>query len=120
MRHSMSSVSGEILQGLLAFPKHQTYISKVREYIDNYLPKPYIKWDPDEFKKRSYEISIMEQLESVLLVNPDMEFWEILDEFIEELRRPYESYDTPPEVFEIVSCGLGVIDAFIFWLECFA
>lgn len=111
MRHSVASLSVETLHGLFALESSETasLIRRLQAYKDNFLPEPKKNWDPEEFKKRSYERACIDELTLLARLNPEIPFCDICDSFIDEIEESYWSVNTPVDVFEIVSVMMDMI-----------
>lgn len=105
MIHSLVELRGETAHGLFALESCETayMIQMLMKYEERCYSEPKRSWDPDEFRKRCYERSAIEQLALLVRLNQDMTFNEICEEFLHELEIPYESYETPTEVFEVIT-----------------
>lgn len=119
MIHSLVELRGETLHGLFALESSET--TKIVNYLTRYearcLPEPKRSWEDDEFMKRVYERSCIEQLTLLVRLNPNMSFESICDEVVDELTPSYESLDTPPEVFELVSVWYEMVLVLRDWMK---
>ena len=88
----------------------QYMVSKLEEYKDLYLPEPEKNWDLDAYKKRVYERTVIDELEMLIRLNPDMDIFELIHEFMGELNPVYNDFNTPDEVFEILGTFMETME----------
>lgn len=93
------------------------YIKLLEEYKKLYLPEPKRNWDFDDYNRRVYELSCVDQVEMLIRLNPEMDPQDILCEFAAELEPAYNDFDTPDEVFEILGAFINTLEALSGWLD---
>lgn len=111
MRHSVASLGVEAAHSLFSFSstKVKTIVKNLEFYKQFYYPELGPKTDPDIFKKRSYEIACIDELELLVKLNPEMSFCDIYSELMAELEPSYESVDILVEIYEIVAVFMDVL-----------
>lgn len=116
MRHSIASVGVETERGLFAFISGKTdlIVRNLETYKELNYPELDSKTDPDIFKQRSYEIACIDQLKSLVRLNPEMSLCDICFELMDEIGLSYESLDIPVEIHEIVSVFMDVLRDILF------
>lgn len=119
MIHSVAELKLEAAHGLFALESAERVelVNQIMKYKESHYPEPKRSWDPEEFKKRCYERSAIDQLGWLLKLNQDMSCYEILDEFMSEIEIPYESVDTPADVYEIISAVYDTLCDLQFFLR---
>lgn len=90
-------------------------VDKLEQYRDLYLPEPRKNWDLDEYKKRVYERTVIDELIMLVRLNPDMDISEVIDEFANDLEPVYNDFKTPDEVFEILQIFMETLEAISEW-----
>lgn len=118
MIHSIVELRGEALHGLFALEPCETLrlMRLLGTYRERVYPEPKKSWDPDEFNQRCYERACIDYLITLIRLNPDMTFNEVCEECLCELEIPYESNETPPEVFEVVSAFYNTLLDLHMWV----
>ena len=93
------------------------FVEKLEQYKDLYFPEPKLNWDIDEYKKRVYERTVIEELEFLLRINPDLDIIDAAIEFMGDLEPAYNDFDTPDEVFEILSVFIETLQDIVDWVK---
>lgn len=119
MHRSLNSLGLSDLHNIILFESCVTVdiVTRLEQYKDLYLPEPKRNWDEDEYKKRVYERAVVEELELLARLNPEMDIIDIICEFVEELTHPYNDPSTPDEVFEIIGTFIDTMEAITNWLD---
>lgn len=119
MHRSLNSLGISDLQNVMLFESCVTVdiVAKLEQYKDLYLPEPKRNWDEDEYKKRVYERAVIDELEMLARLNPEMDISDIIYEFIDELIGPFNDPNTPIEVFEIIGVFIDTMEAVMAWLD---
>lgn len=119
MNLSIDKLKARELDEVYTTSRRRHELSIIDNYKAWYLHPPRKKWDPEEFKRRSYEISTMDEIRNLVILNPDMELDEIIGTVLDDLSTSYESFETPTEVFEILSVFFETCEAFLDWKNRF-
>lgn len=90
-------------------------VTKLEEYQDLYLPEPQKNWDREEYKKRVYERAVIDELVMLTRLNPDMDIYEVIGEFMDDLEPGYNDLSTPDEVFEILYIFMETLEQVLEW-----
>lgn len=119
MNCSFDSLGLSDLHNVILFESCVTtdIVNQLEQYKELYLPEPQQNWDEDEYKKRVYERTVVDELELLARLNPEMDIFEIIFEFIDELTPAYNDLDTPEEVFEIVGTFIETMWAIVDWIH---
>ena len=95
----------------------KSFVDELERYKDLYLPEPQKNWDLDEYKKRVYERTAVEEIEFLLRLNPDLDILGVIQEFRKDLEPSYNDFYTPDKVFEIISVFMETMDAIEEWID---
>ena len=116
MRHTCAEMSLEEMRDFLTYSPNKEFIDILEAYKQDFLPEPEKDWDLDEFKRRVYERTAIDELEALVRFNPDMDLIWIIWEFMDELMPSYCDQDTPDDVFEVVASFMYIFEELCIYL----